>query len=663
MVVSTSLASNELWTGVGLPLVVLLAKTTLVLLVAFGVTRCMHHSSASARHRVWLTMLVALMIAPVLSAWTPLPLRVLPAPGTPETVGPLVAPRAPAAPQAIGGSDRGTLDPAAGTRPPTRSPGLALPSRAAFGISLPFAVWASAALGLLASLFRSVFVVRRIVRRSQPLGAEEWLSPLWETCDRLGLDEPPRLLRSAEAAMPFACGLLKPTVVLPQGCESWSLERRRAVLLHELAHVRRGDLVSHLLARVVCAVYWFHPLVWKAARQLRSESELACDDVVVQCGMPAADYAEHLLEIVTTARRGAAPSAALAMARRTEFEGRILSILDPELRRTSPSRPQTVLLLAALLIISLGVGAARPVPREAPLAQRETTSLLAASSLTAETSTAAGRAGLGVGPGSTATDVPNTVPQSDTTDRAVDPSARQVPSGTPLLLSRVLRSDTSARLRRTAAWGLREHVVTPAAIEALSHALRRDADASVREMAAWSLAYPGRGSSQAAALVAALRGDRDVRVRATAAWALGTLADPALSDAVATALSDPRVEVRTRAAWALGSSKPREAPRALLALLRDRDAKVRELAAWALHRIGDRSAVPPLEAALEDEREGKVRLALIRARASLGEPFGGVFLDLLQSSDSSVRATVTSALAGQGAGHWHWHWHDTRPSP
>jgi beta-lactamase regulating signal transducer with metallopeptidase domain len=48
-------------------------------------------------------------------------------------------------------------------------------------------------------------------------------------------------------------------------------DRRRAVLLHELAHVRRHDLIGHTLSRLACAVYWFHPLVWTAAKQLFRE--------------------------------------------------------------------------------------------------------------------------------------------------------------------------------------------------------------------------------------------------------------------------------------------------------------------------------------------------------------------------------------------------------
>ena len=334
---STFFSAFGALTDSNISMVMLLVKATVILLVALGITLSMQRASAGARHLVWLVTVAALLLVPALTAWAPIPVRMLP-PALAST--PVPAPSGQDKTWKVGGD--ATLQNPAPSAPAATDP--TIPSATAeettgfsamTGISILFAIWASVLLVIAGSLGYSAVVVRRIVNRARPLDTEDWLTPLWEVSDRLALDEPPRLLRSEDAKMPFACGLFTPTIVLPAECDGWSLDRRRAVLLHELAHVRRHDLVGHTMGRVACAVYWFHPLVWTAAKQLRSESERACDDLALSCGARATDYAEHLLDIVTSVRRDATPSVALAMARRKEFEGRMLAILDPELMHSA----------------------------------------------------------------------------------------------------------------------------------------------------------------------------------------------------------------------------------------------------------------------------------------------------------------------------------------
>jgi beta-lactamase regulating signal transducer with metallopeptidase domain len=90
-------------------------------------------------------------------------------------------------------------------------------------------------------------------------------------------------------------GLGRPVVLVPEAGTTWSAARKRVVLLHELSHVKRHDCASQLVAHVACAVYWFNPLVWCAARALRVERERVCDEAVVRDGTPASSYADHLL--------------------------------------------------------------------------------------------------------------------------------------------------------------------------------------------------------------------------------------------------------------------------------------------------------------------------------------------------------------------------------
>ena len=353
------------------PAAMLIAKVTIILLFAFVLTRSMRRAPAGSRHLVWLVTLGAILVAPALAAWSPLPLRLLPPPATAtQSAGPDAALSAPLGATTAPLLDRASpiapsLDPGSNAPAPAPASSVNAITRWAtkWGPTAGVALWAVVALLILARLARSSVAVSRIVNRSIVLDGASWHTPLVEVADRVGLDEVPRLLVSPECTMPFACGLITPTIVLPHDCHSWSADRRRAVLLHELAHVRRGDLIGHLLGRLVCAVYWFHPLAWVAAKRLRSESERACDDLAVACGTRAADYAEHLLDIVTAIRPTPTPAVALAMARRQEFEGRLLAILDPSLGHAAPSRRQSAVLIGALALSATLVAAVAPASR------------------------------------------------------------------------------------------------------------------------------------------------------------------------------------------------------------------------------------------------------------------------------------------------------------
>jgi TonB family protein len=147
-------------------------------------------------------------------------------------------------------------------------------------------------------------------------------------------------------------GALRPAVFLPADAHGWSEDRRRVVMLHELAHVSRGDLATHLLARTAVSLFWWNPLAWIAWREFVKERERAADDLVLTAGEPATAYASHLLEIARSMQ--GAPSlawAALAMARPSQLEGRLRAILDSRINRKSPG-PRSAL-AAALLAVAL----------------------------------------------------------------------------------------------------------------------------------------------------------------------------------------------------------------------------------------------------------------------------------------------------------------------
>src|SRR4029079_5814524 len=113
-----------------------------------------------------------------------------------------------------------------------------------------------------------------------------------------------RFLRAANASMPMAWGIFRPSVLMPADADAWPSDRLRIVLLHELAHVKRRDCLTHLFAQMAFAAYWFNRLAWVAARHLRTERERACDDLVLATGTRGSDYADQLLDIARVMRAG-----------------------------------------------------------------------------------------------------------------------------------------------------------------------------------------------------------------------------------------------------------------------------------------------------------------------------------------------------------------------
>jgi len=190
----------------------------------------------------------------------------------------------------------------------------------------------------------------------------EWEALLQESCAKLGLGRSVVLLESAGQAMPMTWGWWRPVILLPEAANGWPIGRRRVVLLHELAHIKRWDCLSQTVARIVCQLFWINPLAWLAARGMCVERERACDDLVLNGGCKPSDYAGHLVE-VARAYAIAPRTAAIAMARSSQLEGRVAAIVDSSrTRRLSPATAICIPVIMAGLILSLG-GIGQTVPR------------------------------------------------------------------------------------------------------------------------------------------------------------------------------------------------------------------------------------------------------------------------------------------------------------
>ncbi len=134
---------------------------------------------------------------------------------------------------------------------------------------------------------------------------ESWGELVGRVCGRLGLGgRGVVVLMSGERTMPMVGGLWRAKLLLPAEAAEWSAGRREAVVVHELAHVKRWDCLTKLVGHVACAAYWFNPLAWWAFRELQREAEGACDDLVVASGQAPSEYAGHLVEVAAGLRSG-----------------------------------------------------------------------------------------------------------------------------------------------------------------------------------------------------------------------------------------------------------------------------------------------------------------------------------------------------------------------
>jgi HEAT repeat protein/beta-lactamase regulating signal transducer with metallopeptidase domain len=722
------------FSGTG-PLVLFLAKATLLLVSALVATAWLRRSTAGARHLVWLAALVGVLALPVLSRIPALRVGVLPSVfgsatspalavddvtradlGLAETrptrseIARVTTEHSTVVINGVSGGvgvgvGRGVGSPAIAGAPTASSPSVPFAWSGYTILTTVAVVWGAIALALVGWLVAGALFVRRIVSQAHELTSPDWTMPLCEVADRLDLEIPPRLVMSDRIEMAFACRALAPTVVLPASAEEWTDDRRRAVLFHELAHVKRHDLLGHTLGRLACALYWFHPLVWTAAKRLRSESERACDDLVLSCGARPSEYAQHLLDMVTNVRDHGAPVMALPMARKKEFEGRMLAILDPAIRRASPGRLQAVAVTATLGLLSLTVAAVSPAaatsapqheqqpqvvatvgaeqpmfesvgkqmgaPRRSPSASpspspRPSPSLSSSTSTSIDIDTreieSAFKEGAKDKIVSAATNslmkiVGNAIGQAGA-QLAGRGRASAADTGRVALMIKILATDPDATVRRTAAWGLQD-IESPEVRAALSSALHSDADDRVREMSAWALGEQGN-TAAAAALSDAMLHDKNSRVRTTSAWALGEMDAKSEVPALESATADADPQVRELAIWALGEFGVHTAPKQIVTALTDSARQVRLIAAWALGEIEDKSAGPAIAAALKTETDGRVRSAEMRALAIMGLATSDILETALKSSDPEVRRRAVAMLAGgQSVEPWPW----PRPQP
>ena len=208
------------------------------------------------------------------------------------------------------------------------------------------------AMGLLL-LQRANFVRGLVAQSKEANGAMN--DTLVHCCERMGVKRKIRLKVSANAVSPAVCGLFRPVILVPQNLtSSLNPSQLRAVLLHELAHIRRGDLWVNLAQTVLQIVYFYNPLLWLANCVIRRVREQAVDEMVlVAMGEKAQQYPQTLVNVAKLAFKRPALSLRLigVVESKNALAGRIKHILN----RPMPKKAKLGILGLLIIIITAAI--------------------------------------------------------------------------------------------------------------------------------------------------------------------------------------------------------------------------------------------------------------------------------------------------------------------
>ena len=370
-------------------LLMLWAKASILLILALVADRVLRGAPARARHALWTGTFIALLALPILSGMLPelpvpslglLPAAAVEAPrmpaGSPVGTGSPVevealTPTAVLVAQTDQGADFGAAEAARPSEDvaaisPTRDYGAVVADRlVAAAPTSVVGLWAFGAAIALSLLLISFRRASRLVARAGEVLDVAWRTDLREARAMLGMRDTVRLRASSLIGTPMAGGLWRRVVLVPDLACTWSAERRRFVLLHELVHLARRDPVRHLIARLALVLHWPNPLAWLAAHRAMAAREEACDEQVLSLGAKPSSYARELMELNELLR---SPSltriAVLPMIQHSRMEKRVMNILRDN--RRPLRRPVAIALVAAASIATLSVAAAAPQEPQKP---------------------------------------------------------------------------------------------------------------------------------------------------------------------------------------------------------------------------------------------------------------------------------------------------------
>ena len=207
---------------------------------------------------------------------------------------------------------------------------------------------------MLARFALSLWHVRMLKHESiqAPQAQLAELMEYWQ--DQFGISKKVKLLLSSRIDVPMMLGIIKPVILLPvASVNNMSIDQLEAILMHELAHIRRNDYLLNMIQTAAETILFFNPFVWLMSAEIRREREHCCDDMVVAHASDPLPYAKALA-MLETSRYESGLSLA-ATGNKNQLLKRIKRIMEMKTQNINYGQAGVVVLAIAAIICSVAI--------------------------------------------------------------------------------------------------------------------------------------------------------------------------------------------------------------------------------------------------------------------------------------------------------------------
>jgi len=227
-------------------------------------------------------------------------------------------------------------------------------------------LWLAGVLSILTVIIWRVLRLQKRLKSSPVITRPDLREMLRKLSRDMGIKRPIHLhyMELERINSPAVSGIINLRIYLPRHiADTWSLEELKPVLLHELAHIRRLDMIVNWLQIVLQALYFFHPLLWYANREIRRLREEVCDDLAIHhLGFEKNQYSQSIVNVVRNmGRQPVFGSIGIGFTeRKNSLSERIGRIMNDSYRRYTKMKVSSIAALVFIGIVSVGIASAKP---------------------------------------------------------------------------------------------------------------------------------------------------------------------------------------------------------------------------------------------------------------------------------------------------------------